>query len=250
MWKLLLLCFGATCLYVGGMYLNDAFDVEFDRQHRHERPIPSGAIHLEEVWRWSFGWMVVGLTSLLCLGSSVVILTLLLAGAIVLYDAIHKIIAFSPLLMAACRFLLVLLAAAAGVEGITGLALWSAFALGAYIVGLSYIAQFESVRGALRYWPLIFLAAPVVLAHFVDAGEYRFRGTVLSLLLAAWVVWCLRHMFWRGQRNLGHTVSGLLAGIVLVDWLALCSSSPALSARSQWVCRRFSRLRRFPVTVS
>ena len=28
------LCLGATALYVGGMYLNDAFDAEFDRVFR------------------------------------------------------------------------------------------------------------------------------------------------------------------------------------------------------------------------
>src|SRR5205085_11052794 len=42
--RLMVLCAGATFLYTGGMYLNDAFDAEFDLQHRPERPIPSGAI--------------------------------------------------------------------------------------------------------------------------------------------------------------------------------------------------------------
>ena len=35
----------------------------------------------------------------------------LLAATILLYDAVHKIFAFSPVIMAGCRFLLVLLAA-------------------------------------------------------------------------------------------------------------------------------------------
>ena len=48
---LLLLCGGATALYIGGMYLNDAFDADFDRQFRRERPIPSGAISVTAVWR-------------------------------------------------------------------------------------------------------------------------------------------------------------------------------------------------------
>ena len=38
---------GASLLYLGGMFLNDAFDAEFDRQHRPERPIPSGLIMIE-----------------------------------------------------------------------------------------------------------------------------------------------------------------------------------------------------------
>ena len=38
------LCGGASLLYIGGMFLNDACDVRFDTAHRKERPIPSVAI--------------------------------------------------------------------------------------------------------------------------------------------------------------------------------------------------------------
>src|SRR5436190_24060487 len=48
---------GATCLYIGGMFLNDAMDVEFDRVHGKERPIPSLAIRLEAVSRWGLSWL-------------------------------------------------------------------------------------------------------------------------------------------------------------------------------------------------
>ena len=42
--RLFLLLMGATFLYLGGMFLNDAFDAQYDRQHRPERPIPTGAM--------------------------------------------------------------------------------------------------------------------------------------------------------------------------------------------------------------
>jgi hypothetical protein len=32
---------------------------------------------------------------------------------------------------------------------------------------------------------------------------------------------CLRTTFWTGAVNIGRTISGLLAGIVFVDWLAV-----------------------------
>src|SRR3989304_728233 len=51
---------GVTLLYLGGMFLNDAFDAEFDRQHRQERPIPSGAISLQLVWQIGFGMLLPG----------------------------------------------------------------------------------------------------------------------------------------------------------------------------------------------
>src|SRR5881628_2104713 len=93
--RFLLLGFGATCLYLGGMFLNDAFDIEFDREYRNERPIPSQQITLEEVWRWGFGWLGAGTVILVLLGKSTGVLAILLLVCIILYDAIHKLIAFS-----------------------------------------------------------------------------------------------------------------------------------------------------------
>jgi hypothetical protein len=219
--RFFLLCLGATFLYLGGMYLNDAFDAQFDQQHRGERPIPSGAIRAAAVWQWGLSWLTLGLLCLGFLGKTTAILALLLSGSIFVYDAIHKIFAFSPLLMAACRFFLILLAASVGYAGVTGTSIWAALVLASYIVGLSYLARRESTQGPLRYWPCLFLAAPIALASVVNHGEPALRGLLLSAILILWIVRCLRFAFWVGQRNIGRSVSGLLAGIVLVDWLAV-----------------------------
>lgn len=216
----LLLCVGATCLYVGGMYLNDAFDVQFDQQHRPERPIPSGAISLAAVWLWGLGLLSAGLVCLVFLSKTTAILALLLALCILLYDAVHKIFAFAPVLMAGCRFFLILVAASTGSHGVTGMSVWVAFVLACYIVGLSYIARKESRQSTLRYWPCVFLAAPIVLSWIVNGGpEYRWRGVLLCLLFIGWVIWCLSWAYWFAQRNIGRSVSGLLAGIVIVDFM-------------------------------
>lgn len=225
-WRFALVCLGTTCLYVSGMYLNDAFDENFDRQHRKERPIPSGAISLEEVWIWGLSWLGIGTFLLVTLGETTAMLSLLLVSSIVIYDAVHKVLAFSPILMAFCRFLLYLIAASCATRGITGLAVWSALVLAAYIVGLSYLARKESVRGVLRYWPCFLLAAPMGLALVVNGGAYQKRALLLSAIFGVWVIRCLRHTFWSGERNIGRTVSGLLAGVVLVDLLALAGGTP------------------------
>lgn len=221
---------GASFLYSAGMYLNDAFDSEFDRQHRRERPIPSGQILPAEVWLLGFGWMSLGLVSLFPLGRTTAILSLVLAGSILIYDAIHKAVAIAPVLMAACRFILYLTAASSGKVGITGAAVWSGLALGAYIVGLSYLARRESTRGGLDSWPLYLLGVPVFLALLVNTGEYRRSGLILCLIVVLWVLLCLRHTFWRRERNIGATVSGLLAGIVLTDWLATAPENAGIIA--------------------
>lgn len=226
--SLALLCLAATCLYTGGMYLNDAFDVEFDRQHRPERPIPSHAITLGEVWGWGVGWLALGLVLMCIFGAATAFLAILLVASILLYDAVHKVFMFSPVLMALCRFFLFLAAASAGEEGVTGLAIWTALALACYIIGLSYVAKSESTRGALRYWPCYLLAAPVFLAYLVNQGDYRSRGAVLSVILLIWVVRSLWFAFWAAEKNVGRTVSSLLAGIVLVDLLALAGGNPLI----------------------
>lgn len=219
--RLALLCFAATCLYVGGMYLNDAFDAQFDQQHRPERPIPSKAIRVEAVWAWGFAWMGTGVASLFLFSQTTIIFALLLSVAILVYDAVHKIFAFSPVLMAACRFLLVLLAASTGEQGVTGLAIWSALVMACYIIGLSYLARKETSVASLRLWPCLFLAAPLALALLVNQGQHWWRGMMLCLLIGLWMLHCLRSALWSSQRNLGLAVSGLLAGIPLVDLLSV-----------------------------
>lgn len=215
------LCIGATFLYTGGMLLNDAFDADFDRQHRRQRPIPTGAVTEREVWFSGFILLIFGMATLFWMGTTTAILTLLLIGCILIYDAIHKAIAFSPLLMAGCRLLLYLVAGSISINGVTGLAVWSAIALAAYIVGLSYLARKETSRGPLRNWPNYFLFVPILLALLVNDGGHQPKAFISSFVLAAWILWCLRHTFWKPQRNIGFTVSLLLAGIPLVDWLAV-----------------------------
>lgn len=219
--NLLIACLGTTCIYVGGMYLNDAFDEQFDREYRKERPIPSGLVSSGEVWMWGSAWLLAGTILLSFFGVTTMTLVFLLATCVVVYDAVHKAIAFSPVLMAMCRFFVYLIAASLAVDGVTGFTIWSALALGLYIVGLSYIARKESIRGMLGYWPAYLLATPIVLAFIGNEGQYAQRALLLSMILGCWILRCLQFTYWSTQRQVGRTVSGLLAGIVWVDLLAV-----------------------------
>lgn len=228
--KLPFLFVGVTLLYLGGMFLNDAFDESFDRQHRKERPIPSGQIAASLVWRWGFALLGAGELLLFGCGINAGVLGLALALCILLYDAIHKALAFSPVLMGACRFFVYVIAAFAGANRVSGWAIWSGLALATYIVGLSFIARRESLRGPLSWWPVLALAAPVALALLLNAGEYREPALLLSAILTMWMLRCLRTIFWTNAVNVGRTVSGLLAGIVFVDWLAAVQTPRELGA--------------------
>jgi UbiA prenyltransferase family len=220
------LFFGVSALYLGGMFLNDAFDVDFDRQHRPERPIPSGAISLPAVWGWGLAWLVLGALSLMMVGKTTGALALVLLLCIVLYDATHKVITASPWLMGMCRFWIYIIAGSCASWGVNGWPIWCGVALAFYVAGLSHIAQLESSRGRVPYWPLALLATPVWLALLMDAGENRVPAIWLSLVLVLWIAYCVRPMFQGGRTNVGRVVSGLLAGIVWVDLLAVAPECP------------------------
>jgi 4-hydroxybenzoate polyprenyltransferase len=211
---------GATLLYAGGMYLNDAFDVDFDRQHRKERPIPSGAISFAAVCQLGLLWLALGVACLFWVGIATGVLAVTLVISILIYDAVHKVFTFSPLLMGWCRFLVYLVAASTSVRSDLGWPVWCGLALAAYVAGLSFIARRESARGRIESWSLALLAAPIVLALFMNADGYRKSAAWLSLVLGVWILRCLRRVLWTPERNIGRTVAGLLAGIVFVDWLA------------------------------
>ncbi|HEX9047360.1 MAG TPA: UbiA family prenyltransferase [Verrucomicrobiae bacterium] len=243
-WKLPLLFLGASLLYAGGMYLNDAFDEQFDRLRRPERPIPSGKISPALVWQLGLGQLALGVLLLLVCGWLAGFAAAALALCILLYDWTHKLFTASPWLMGGCRFWVYLIAGATGKSGLNGFVIFGAAALAFYVVGLSYIARRERSRRPVPVWPVsqpkdylflgpnsslgssVLLAAPVVLALMLNAGAYRLRAIWISLILGAWLVRCIRSVFVHIQANVGLVVSNLLAGIVLVDWLAVAPQLP------------------------
>ena len=232
---LLLVSISITFLYLGGMFLNDAFDAGFDRNHRATRPIPSGAITEREVWVWGLAWLLLGLTGLVWLGAVTAVLALLLAGCILFYNAIHKIMIIAPIVMGGCRVFVYLVAASTGLNGVTGESIWKGLALGGYIVGLSCLARKESAPVRIQYWPCIFLAAPILIAWLIDDGADLRAAAFCSLGLGVWVVWTLLQTFGREHPNVGRAVSRLLAGIALVDLLAVADlSHPAAAMFLLW----------------
>jgi hypothetical protein len=152
--------------------------------------------------------------------------TFLLALCILVYNAVHKFIIASPWLMGLCRFWVYVIAGTSGADGLNGWPIWCGVALAFYVVGLSYVARRESFRGPVPHWPLIFLAAPILLAQLMNAGAALKPALLVSIILGLWLARCVRTVFQSGEINVGRIVSGLLAGIVLVDWLAVAPQCP------------------------
>lgn len=216
----LVLCSGATLLYVGGMFLNDAFDADFDREFRRDRPIPAGKIAECDVW-WIGGELVLfGWLLLFLLGSVAGWLGLGLVLAIVVYDAIHKRTKVAPVLMALCRLLLYLVAGAAAFVPVSEAVVWHGMGLAIYVTGLSVMARKESGQGSISSLSGWLLLAPLVVNCLVHSSR-NLLSWVAFAGLALWLIRTIRPPRLVERPNIGRIVSGLLAGIVLVDVSAL-----------------------------
>ena len=215
---------GATLLFLAGMFLNDAFDEQFDREFRPERPIPSGAISAKAVWVLGIGQLLFGLGCLVWLNTVAALCAIGLAASILLYDWLHKRTAWSPLLMGLCRLFLYLVAGATATGSLAAPLVFGAVALWAYIVGLSNIARREATGGRVNSWPCWLLGLPLALAfalpYWRGDAEVAWRGLLVATgLYALWTVRSLLFTFKSLMPQYGRTVSGLLAGIVLFDFL-------------------------------
>lgn len=216
---------GASAIYVAGMFLNDACDAGFDRRHRAERPIPMGWVPEWQVWLAGLGLLLAGGAVLAELGPPTALLALGLVMSVLVYDMTHKVMPGGPVLMALCRVLLFLAAGSAAADGVTGDVAWCGLVLGVYVVGLSYVARRESSGVAIRPWPLPALAAPFVLAVFLNPpSDWALASLALpAVLLAAWIGRSLLALSGRWPGGAKGAVSGMLAGIALVDALAVAA---------------------------
>jgi 4-hydroxybenzoate polyprenyltransferase len=222
--RLYWLILAGSLLYTGGMILNDAADVKFDQEHRKERPIPSGQVSLQTAWIVSVTMLLVGSTLAVVFGANPRV-TALLVAAIVFYDLYHKQWSGSVIIMGACRMLLYLMAASASMEPV----LPAALGLGCYVVGITIAARLEHKNGVLPAgstllaFALLYAPAIVCARCFAMGGANPWQLVILAAFaaLVAYATQTLR----KGGPAIGQAVGMLLAGIVIVDALAVSSVS-------------------------
>jgi|SoiMethySBSTD1v2_1073268.scaffolds.fasta_scaffold14912_10 hypothetical protein len=239
----LLVMLAVSLLYIGGMYLNDAFDREIDARERPTRPIPAGLVEANSVFAAGFGLLLGGIALVVAaaamrgpeLVSRPVLASLALAAAIVFYDWHHKDNALSPLFMGLCRVLAYLTAGYA-VASEPALALFVAALVGlSYLIGLTYIAKQEAHDRIGNLWPLIFLAAPFVYA-IVSIQQAPVAVSVVAAVLIVWILQALSYLRRRGPGDVPRAVVSLIAGISLVDALFLAAAGATLAALAAVLC--------------
>lgn len=219
-----------TLFYIGGMFLNDAFDRDIDARERPGRPIPSGRVSARTVFTAGFAMLAAGIALLLVAGYGFTggmawrpaVAGLALAGAIVLYDAWHKGNPVSPLIMGLCRMLVYVTAGVAVAASVPGELLAGAGVALCYLIGLTYAAKQENFNRIGSLWPLLFLAAPFVYVPLVPGLDPS--GWAIHTAFLAWVLYALSFLLIPGKIAVPRAVVSLLAGICLLDALLIAGT--------------------------
>jgi hypothetical protein len=223
--------------YVAGMFLNDAFDRNFDARHRPERPIPSGEVTAAGVFGAGFAMLASGVALLTWIGYGFpggtawrsACAGVALGTTIVFYDWRHKENPLSPFVMGLCRVLVYVTAAYAVAVAPAPRVFALALLLLCYLIGLTYVAKQEHLGRVANLWPVAFLAAPLLWGLGESVTDATAAG--VELLFVLWVLYSLSFLRRRRPGDVPRAVGALLAGICLWDALVLAAAGrPSVAA--------------------
>lgn len=226
-----------SCLYLGGCFLNDAHDLEFDKKKRPDRPIPSGRWQRKTIFIFAFSLM--GLGFLLCLAVSGIsaLFSVGIILCILAYTKWHKITAWSFIFMGGARALIYPTAAFSFLpwkkfSAVTPLEIpvfiILALSLGGYILGISLTARSESSptppSPREQTTPVACLCAPALIISGPLLLSQSAKTAIPLLIFFIVLIISVRSV--RANHNVGLFVSRTLAAIPLVDLLLVVPLAP------------------------
>lgn len=228
------LALAMSLFYVGGMYLNDAFDSRFDTEHQTWRPIPSGRASLATVSAIGGALLFGGIAILASFGMAAGLAGAALAATIVFYDWYHKGNPLSPVVMGACRAL-VYIGTAAALGAALAPMLWPAIALAAYVAGLTYAAKQERLMQASTLIPLLLLSAPLVYVLVTAPGTVGSGvGAAAAIALIGASGFGLWRLYRRRPGDVPQAIGLLIAAIALVDGLMAATTGAGMAVLVCW----------------
>ena len=231
--RLLVLLLAMSAAYIGGMFLNDAFDRKIDAVERPERPIPAGEVSAASVFVAGYGLLIIAIALVGWIavgpgggGLPAIAAAVALVGCIVLYNVWHKANPISPLIMGLCR-MLVYITSGWSLTTTPDVALYAgAIIILCYLIGLTYTAKQENLGQVKNLWPLVFLLVPAAAGVWVSLAQPV--AWLATLLFVAWLMYALLFVKRRAPGDIPRAVVSMIAGIALVDavFIATAMSLP------------------------
>jgi 4-hydroxybenzoate polyprenyltransferase len=228
----------AVCLYLSGGFINDWADRRWDAARRPERALPRGLFTPGFYLLAGLALASCGVAAAALHGSRAPVVAAAIALNIGLYTWLHKKSAWSAVFMGLCRALLPLLGwSAAGADAaMMPAAMLAGLALFFHVAGISLLARSESLaqpaRGASR--ACLCFAGSALVMGFAARWIFEIPLASAGIGLLPYALWTGRCLLRRMQT--ADRISGLLAGIPLVDWMLLLPIGIALDGWQAGFC--------------
>ena len=211
-----------SLFYIGGMFLNDAFDTEFDIIERPERPIPSKKITQKIVFIIGFTLLIFGifllyieaLTTNVFNLNLILFLGMLLSTFIIIYNKYHKNNPYSPLIMGLCRISIYFIVSAFFLSYFNIHIFEASIFLLSYLIGLTYLAKQENVGYLKNQWPLLFLIAPIIYGYTLIENYFSYVALgifIINIFIALYFTYSKK------DRDIKKSVTFLISGICIYD---------------------------------
>ncbi len=213
-----------SLLYVGGMYLNDWKDAEYDREHCPQRPIPSQLISRRTVLIYALTYFVIAFLISIFIQPKSIWWVLGLIACITVYDLRHKNNVMSPWTMAGCRGLIYPWVAVMAGQGIPSVLWLAAAAAYIYTLGLTYIARGPAKSLLFQVVVSVCVLLPAIIWGSHASGRTLWQELLVLTVFLGWSVYSLAGWF-RKPPRIGFAVGHLIAGFFFVDLLAITSAS-------------------------
>ncbi len=213
-----------SLVYTAGMFFNDLFDQDFDRENRPDRPIPAAEISPSSVKYWASAMMIL---ALLLLGINMILSAtgnwypilscVVLCALVLLYDGWHKENPFGPLIMGLCRGMVYVTAALSMLPAFSFQLGVSAVCLTSWVLGLTMVAKRKNILSGF-----VVLVASVNLIllssinDMLDLPELIILSVFSITLIYGFVYQCKQTKYW-------NSVTLLIAGISLLDAMVIVS---------------------------
>lgn len=160
--RLIALIISSGLLYIGGIVLNDYFDVEIDKRERPSRPLPSGNVSKRHAMAIVIVALLIANTIALVVGPISLAVSLALTFAIIAYNYRLKHGLLGPFAMGGARFLNVIFGASPALL---------------YINNHSF-----AIVGAAAASLFLYIVAITILSK-KEAGNERPNSTIASLIV-------------------------------------------------------------------
>ncbi len=227
------LSLAGVCLYIGGNFLNDWHDREWDAKNRPERALPTGLFSPGTYLLLAVILELLGLVLALLVSWKCAVVAAAIILFIVIYTRWHKKAVWPVIPMGLCRALLPIMGfvgfasvirframAEFGLPSPSLVVAFHALALLIYIAGLSLGARYESSSHPSKA-ALAVSKAALIFSGVLAAALWTYlsvkAGVIAFIPFAVWMLFCLTKF----RRPIPVHVSALLAGIPLIDWIAM-----------------------------